>query len=583
MRKGLTLTLMTVVAIAMAGTASAMAPVIGDIPDIIVGDEASVTAPNLFVYPDAIDLDKYVTDADDPIANIRWSYEVVGTQLYSINGVAPLVPADDPVSPGAKAIDQSDTDAAKVDTNAKTITVRDIALSPIAGPNASDPITNHSQMVTFWASDGEDAASHTIIIWTENDQPDHLSPDIIIGGDLIYSKDFTGGGAPDWTWQAGPGTTTSSTPSGQTGICIGVPKNGVNIGQWNQTANFIDLTPNAVFELRATMDSTQTTLESVPLFDFVYDNFTNPATSPNAYAGDYLFLGNEGGANAPGSGGRTEYRVFFTPMPILTTQFTNATTGAFTATNAPLNDMRVYFRIIDADGAGYNAENDQGVICMENVEIWKYDMADEQNVGTAEYDVQNITPSTHYGLAPGGGTTFDFNTSPGDVIIRPTDAAGWNDEGIMIVQPGDNVLNVVTGVGVLDDFPVAWDSDELFKVTIFLSGSNAAADTNPPDAVRMGADGPTTELLCANNVTPNFSTIGTPKQDSTVGGPQPYVCYFYTHNETRSGLPNSHQIRPRFDLINVAALSANGFARNAGGVIMRSMTMRQVEFPGMNN
>lgn len=576
MRKGLTLTLMTVVAIAMMGTASAMAPVIGDIPDIIVGDESAATPPNVFVYPDAINLDSFVTDADDPIANIRWSYEVVGTQLYSINGVAPLTTSDDPVNPGAKAIDQSDTDAAKVDANAKTITVRDIALSPISNPSAPDPVQDHSQAVTFWASDGEDAASHTIVIWTDNDSNDRLSP--APGGDLIYSRNFAGGELTGWTWQFTAGTATSSSPAGQ-GLCIGVPLGGVNIGQWNQTANFIDLVPNAVFEIRATMDSTQSTLEAVPLFDFVYDNFPNPASSPNAYGGDYLFLGNEGGANAPGSGGRTNYRVFFTPMPILTPQFNNATTGAFTAANAPLNDMRVYFRIIDADGAGYNAEADQGTVCMENIQIWKYDMADETAVGAAEYDVQNITASTHYGLAPGGGTNFNF--SGGDVTISPTNAQGWNDEGIMIVQPGDNVLNVATGVGVLDDFPVAWDSDELFKVTVVLSGSNAAADTNPPDAIRMGADGPTTELLCANNVTPNFSTIGTPKQDATVGGPQTYVCYFYTHNETRSGLPNSHQLRPRFDLINVAALGANGFTRNAGGVIMRSMTMQQVAFPGM--
>lgn len=577
MRKGLTLTLMTVVAIAMMGTASAMAPVIGDIPDIIVGDESAATPPNVFVYPDAINLDNFVTDADDPIANIRWSYEVVGTQLYSINGVAPLTTSDDPVNPGAKAIDQSDTDAAKVDANAKTITVRDIALSPISNPSAPDPVQDHSQAVTFWASDGEDVDSHTIVIWTDNDSNDRLSPEVG-GGELIYSRNFAGGELTGWTWQLTVGGATSSSPAGQ-GLCIGVPLGGVNIGQWNQTANFIDLTPNAVFEIRATMDSTQSTLEAVPLFDFVYDNFPNPATSPNAYGGDYLFLGNEGGANAPGSGGRTNYRVFFTPMPILTPQFNNATTGAFTAANAPLNDMRVYFRIIDADGAGYNAEADQGVICMENIAIWKYDMAQETAVGAAEYDVQNITASTHYGLAPGGGTNFNF--SGGDVTISPTNAQGWNDEGIMIVQPGDNVLNVATGVGVLDDFPVAWDSDELFKVTVVLSGSNAAADTNPPDAIRMGADGPTTELLCANNVTPNFSTIGTPKQDATVGGPQTYVCYFYTHNETRSGLPNSHQIRPRFDLINVAALGANGFTRNAGGVIMRSMTMQQVAFPGM--
>jgi hypothetical protein len=576
MRKGLTLTLMTVVAIAMMGTASAMAPVIGDIPDIIVGDESAATPPNVFVYPDAINLDSFVTDADDPIANIRWSYEVVGTQLYSINGVAPLTTSDDPVNPGAKAIDQSDTDAAKVDANAKTITVRDIALSPISNPSAPDPVQDHSQAVTFWASDGEDVDSHTIVIWTDNDSNDRLSP--APGGDLIYSRNFAGGELTGWTWQLTVGGATSSSPAGQ-GLCIGVPLGGVTIGQWNQTANFIDLTPNAVFEIRATMDSTQSTLEAVPLFDFVYDNFPNPASSPNAYGGDYLFLGNEGGANAPGSGGRTNYRVFFTPMPILTPQFNNATTGAFTTANAPLNDMRVYFRIIDADGAGYNAEADQGVICMENIAIWKYDMGDETAVGAAEYDVQNITASTHYGLAPGGGTNFNF--SGGDVTISPTNAQGWNDEGIMIVQPGDNVLNVATGVGVLDDFPVAWDSDELFKVTVVLSGSNAAADTNPPDAIRMGADGPTTELLCANNVTPNFSTIGTPKQDATVGGPQTYVCYFYTHNETRSGLPNSHQIRPRFDLINVAALGANGFTRNAGGVIMRSMTMQQVAFPGM--
>jgi hypothetical protein len=572
MRKGLTLTLMTVVAVTIMGAqAYAMAPVISDMKDIVVGDEGNATPPNVFVYPDAINLDSFVTDQDDPIANLRWSYEVVGTQRYSINNVAPLSGTDDPVNPGAKAIDQADTDPAKVDANAKTITIRDIILSPIGNESAADPVTEGSQAVTLWVSDGEDVDSETIVIWTDDEGNDRLSPGGA-QGELLYQKSFTDGQPGIFTFAAQLGTVTSSANA--SGLCIGVPVAGTNIGQWVQTSQFIDLVQNSVWRVHLTMNGTQTVLDQVPLWDIVYDNFTTP-TAPNAYGGDYFFLGNEGGANAAGSAGRTDFNVYFTPMPIVAPQFANTTTGAFSPTNLPQADMRIFFRIIDADGAGYNAEADSGAICMENIEIWRYDLSAETVVDTP-YDVQNITASTHSVVAFGGGTTSSF--TGGDVTITPTNAAGWNDEGVTTINPGDNFANTNTGESVLDNWPVAWDSDELMKITVVLSGSNAAADTNPSDVIRIGADGPTTELLCANNVTPNFGTIATPKQQGTVGGTQEFLAYFYTHNETRSTIPNSHQIRPRFDIINVAVLQANGFTRNAGGLTMHSMTMEQVSY-----
>jgi len=112
MKKGLHVTLMTVAIAAMALQAMAMAPVISQIPDPVVGNEIAitggaylVTSPTPFYYPDAFDLNAYVADGDTADGDILWSYSYSGTEIYRINNVAPLVIGTDDINaPGAKRL-----------------------------------------------------------------------------------------------------------------------------------------------------------------------------------------------------------------------------------------------------------------------------------------------------------------------------------------------------------------------------------------------------------------------------------------------------------------------------------------------
>ena len=127
MKKGLTMTLLTV-AIAMMGyQALALAPVITDIPSPIVGNAGDVTAPNTFVYPDAINLDAYVSDDSSATTKILWSYEESGTK-YILNGIDPINSSDAAgieYNPGAKNIAANlGTGERNEDANIRTVTIR---------------------------------------------------------------------------------------------------------------------------------------------------------------------------------------------------------------------------------------------------------------------------------------------------------------------------------------------------------------------------------------------------------------------------------------------------------------------------
>jgi len=125
MKKGLTLTLLTVVVAWVGFQAQALAPVISDMPDFIVGNGDEVTGAMGFVYPDAIHLDDYVVDPDGSDANVLWSFDSAGR--YLLNGVEALS-SGDPLAPGAKEISSAaniPAGEADFDTNAHTVTLRD--------------------------------------------------------------------------------------------------------------------------------------------------------------------------------------------------------------------------------------------------------------------------------------------------------------------------------------------------------------------------------------------------------------------------------------------------------------------------
>ena len=79
MKKGL-VTALFVGAIAFSGIgAYAATPVIGNLPDVTVGDldapNCVGSGQNVFVFTNAFRFDAYVTDADTPAGNLLWSFD----------------------------------------------------------------------------------------------------------------------------------------------------------------------------------------------------------------------------------------------------------------------------------------------------------------------------------------------------------------------------------------------------------------------------------------------------------------------------------------------------------------------------
>jgi hypothetical protein len=107
-KKGFFKALMTVAFALMSVSIFATAPTITDPGDYIVGDAEQGIGNNVFVFPDAIDLDGSVSDDNTPDGSIKWSFDDP-TARYRLNGAMGGV-----VDPNAPANDlrQMDTDTA---------------------------------------------------------------------------------------------------------------------------------------------------------------------------------------------------------------------------------------------------------------------------------------------------------------------------------------------------------------------------------------------------------------------------------------------------------------------------------------
>jgi hypothetical protein len=581
MSKGLTKTLLAVAVGMMAVVqAYAAAPVIKNIPSPVVGDQEVSTPENYFVYPDAIDLTAYVTDDTSSAAEILWSYDIVGTPRYMINGVDPG-PAD-PVAPGALQINNQVLQGEdNPDANPATITIRDIILSPIGGPYTA-PSGQQSQVVTLYASDEDLFDSADVMFYTEAGL-DHLTG----GPDLVWEGTFEGS-LDGFTYTFGSGSTTSSTEGGHA-LCLVVPNNQTaNTGWWSGTMGMLELVKNNVYRVRALLNGSQAgggTASNVPFFDLIINNFqvdttATPYHGMNLYGANYFILDNANRANAVvemGSGltDGKNFDMWWCPSSISTAQWNVETDGATSGPFAPENatddglghgkDSFMEFRVLDTpDNPGTTGNSDYGTLCMRNLKIERWDLDTVAVDGSALYEAASITTSSHRRE----GT--DFNMSA-DGTLTPTTAGQTN--GLTGVVPGDGVIDYGNGASITDDYPVAMDAQSLYLVTMSLSAPSAAAESSPPEVMWLGADTVTNELIFMSYVTFNCNMSAMPKTTA-----QDYKCLFWSNYGTDASNPTYFaQLRPRFMVANVGLNPST----STGGIKINNMKVEKVTFSGM--
>jgi hypothetical protein len=379
-------------------------------------------------------------------------------------------------------------------------------------------------------------------------------------------------------------------------MCITTALTGGSIASWSSPYGIAPLVNNAVYRIRMTMNTTQTGLGKVPLWDLIIQN-TNGGTGgtfvgDDAYAADYWFLDNTGSANAikGPAPGRTDFQAWFTPGAVLTPQWQSTTNGAFSSTNAPNKDFRLVLRCIDIDGIGYVAEQDEGTICVSNISIDRFDIANVV-AGTSVYNNTNLVSSAggdKTGLSKqdivdntsdGGGTTATY--SGGVLTAVPARSEGWKVH-LCFFRPGDTNnpnLGAAGSAEIVDNYPIKWETDTLYQILVGVSANDATGVSNGADAIRLGFDAKTNELLGDQYILTGLAgRPGVPQ----VAAPQSYTMFLWSHNKTASTAAEADRLRWKIDILNTDAYNrpqASGY--NKGGVKIHSIQVRKVTFPGM--
>lgn len=590
-KKGFFKALMTVALAMMSVSIFATAPVITDPGDFIVGDAESGITNNVFVFPDAFDLDANVTDDNTVDAAIKWSF-LDASGKYLFNGIASF--GGDPNAPGASDIRQADNDLGHPgqDGSAATATIRNESLSPLAGsppftePGATNILPAETATVTLFASDCTTYSSQSVVLYTTNDASDSLS-----GGILINEFDYDFEGTPSlasgWVGSVAPSPAAGTTSSG-TGICMWVPltnASGASVGwlsphnQSNTAApGYVELVDLATYRFRATMFcDNQGTVGTQPIWTFGYNNYfyvgTGGSLVSNMYGGDVWIMDAAGGALGVN---RTQGRDDFDFWASIPTAKTDAWRGTlpfgnpdntFSVVNSALvearNDMNVSIRILDSPDAP-SANSRTGTLCLKRLRCDRVSLNDLLINAT---HTPPIDTSTHRVLPDGAGGAVGNGTA---VIRAATDDARFQVGGPFETNSagGRKLMIFYNAAGTSQkkrDYAVGgnWVDDAVLGMRGYIRSdvNNGAGPegSQPVNTIFMNFDSITNETGGFNfaqmGVTGNMKRAGGPRLLSTTNNvPQEYVGLYAANNGSLAVAPvwegHAKSIRPIFDFIN---------------------------------
>jgi len=602
MKKGLTKTLMAVAVALMAVQAMAMAPVILDIPSPVVGNAENVTPAQGFVYPDAIDLTKYVTDLESQPSQIIWSYTTASTPKYRINNVDALSGTDDPIHPGTKALNNPVAGGeADFDHNPLTITIRNVDLSPVIGAAGTDPgtpgiLNGETQAVTLFASDETTAAMKSVWFYTDDGGHDRLSP----GLTPMYTYPGTYTTTAGWRYAlvnpAGHGISESNGANGGQ-FCITTVLGTATDGSADQAARWgspygdhtqapLQLVANSAYRIRATLNGTQTNADLSPYFDLTVNNFDQIGSNyygGNGFGGNFYYLCAQGGADAPiQANGDMEFVFWWCPPSVSVPSWNDTSDtqpGPFAPSSIDMRNFFCEFRILQsASNLGTNGARSFGTICLKSLIVERADMSAMTNLTASAplFNTSNLTGTTiRTAVNPVGNASFSF--SGGSLTVTPQGAgAGTAGNFVADVGPGDGNIDYFNQNTTADDYPCPMDNQTLYLVSMDLSAPSSTDASNPIGVIFMGAETLTNELICLSWITPvNFWHHSAPS--TTV---QTYKAFFYSNYGTlhanQAQFAWWSEFRPRIQLGSNATLG--GSEQKSGGITITNIRVDKVQF-----
>jgi len=380
-----------------------------------------------------------------------------------------------------------------------------------------------------------------------------------------FTVDFTSN-AQGWTSKTILGDATASV--GANGLCLAAPATGDNIAVWTSPNYYAPLVDGSVLKVEMTMSTSQVAPNQIPLWTVGYENSIANGKG-GVYGGDLWFLDVAGGANGIGRpNGLTQYRAYVMPNAALTDQFRGVVdfaNSAFSPAADAFNDMNFFFRVLDTGSAGFNANADQGTVCMKNLTITRINLASIRGgstpvmsmpLNTASFQAQS-TAQANEGL----GTAFiDNGTARAHYALlsgRPNDNGGLGARKTLAAfNPVEPEIARLT--------PVVWEDGALYLGSVRLrsnvNGGALPEGTNPVKAIFVNFITSTFELGGTNYTIPGFNGnmkwAASPRLAQTTGGvTQEYAALFYGHNASDSVLAGAQRLGVLVDLMNVPSIS----------------------------
>jgi RNA polymerase sigma-70 factor (ECF subfamily) len=401
-----------------------------------------------------------------------------------------------------------------------------------------------------------------------------------LGAGWIALLQWGAGPVTDWSgWRSAVVSGNPVFHRDRLGLGIEVPPGGATIGDWVSPDRLIALEPNAVYQIRLYVDSDQSEARRTPMWGLLLHNYSwDGAYGENAFGGEAYFMAQLGDTNAAGVHPWRRWRTFeywFTPPAALTPQWQDPAGGAFAGENAGKGDIQLGFRVLDVDAANYGAEQDWGRVTLRGLEILRHDLRDMIEEAVV-YDAENLTGDgvrpTHHVESLANQTTYTFTA--GELLIAPRDETGWGDE-LVRVNVGDRIANIDLAEGLEDNWPIAWESHQLYLIEADLSTPDEIGERNPPDRIRLGMDSATQELAVMSTQTPQMRGAGTPRR----GAPQRYITFFHGNRATVAGPAALRRLRPRLDLVANLDHGFYAWPTNRGAVVLHGMRVKRVRFP----
>ena len=257
-------------------------PIIGFLPDINIGNaednEGFTVDIGFYRFPDAVCLDNYVCDLDDPTSEICWSfYENDGgpdglIDNFDINGVTQLASPDDAMMPGAKELTNCDNP----EMRNPNITIWDIKACPAKDGMTYNGISQELSQnipVIFYASDGTNVDSREIVITSVDGGFDQVIPTFVAEPVFTFDDPTFDGWEPYHMpagtfvddWLGGFYIAEAIQPPGM--IAVDNPTSGTDVyGSWGMMEkSFIKYEEGAVYRATYTLRTDQDQLEGVPM------------------------------------------------------------------------------------------------------------------------------------------------------------------------------------------------------------------------------------------------------------------------------------------------------------------------------